>query len=503
MRRWIQIGLSAACCGVWVATLVAQEPAPDAAAPPAFERGVVIPLEGVILPRTERFLNRKLERARQQGADLVVLQIASPGGALDATLNLATTLRDIDWARTVAYIPEEALSGAAIVALACDEIVMGPQARLGDAGPVFAGPDALFRHAPEKIRSDLARRVRDLAEFRGRPPALAEAMVDKDLEVFRVVHRQTGEVTYRSQPELDALADAQQWEKGPLVLESRAGSFLEVNGDRAVELQLADATVGALSDVEQRYALRAPLLVMPHNWIDKSVDILNLPLVTAALFVIGAIALYIELGAPGVGMGGLVAGLCFALFFWSRFLGGTADWLEVILVLGGLAFLALELFVLPGFGVAGITGLVLMVVGIVMAGQNRWVPQSPRAFAQLATSLVVLCGSGVVSLLAFAWLSRVLGTVPVLQRLILRAPSADGDQEGATHAAPLAPVRDFGVSPGDRGIAESPLRPAGRAVFGTVYLDVVSDGSYIDRGRRVQVVEIHGNRVLVREIEPE
>ena len=348
------------------ATGMAEEP-PPAQQPPAerrppepppaktYEKGVIIEVTGVILPMLQKYIERKLEQAQQLGADLVILQIDSPGGELDATLKIADQLRDLRWAHTVAYIPDEALSGAAIISLGCDEIVMGPQARLGDAGPIFLGPDQLFHHAPEKLRSDLARRVRDLASAKGRPPALAEAMVDMNLIVYRVTNQQTGKVTFMSQHEIDSSENPNVWEKGPPVLESREGSFLEVNGDRAVELQLANATIANKGALEQRFRpAQGPLIELRDNALDTAVDILNIPLVTGLLFVIGAIALWVELSAPGIGLGGLISGLCFTLFFWSRFLGGTAGWLEVILVLAGTAFLAVELFILPGFGIAGI-----------------------------------------------------------------------------------------------------------------------------------------------------
>jgi membrane-bound serine protease (ClpP class) len=484
------------------AVRAAAQPPQPAPGPREFRQGVIIPVDGVILPQLERFVTRKLEASRKLNADLVILNIDSPGGALDVTLNLADRLRQLSWAHTVAYVPDEALSGAAIMALACDEIVMDPQARLGDAGPVFAGPDALFRHAPEKIRTDLARRVRDLAEATDRPPALAEAMVDMDLEVFRAVNKDTGQVRFLSQHELDAAEQPERWEKGPLVIETRAGSFLEVNGRRAVELQLASVTVNGLAELQQRYRVERPFVVMKRGAVDVAVDVLNAPLVTAALFVIGAIALYVELSAPGIGLGGLVSALCFTLFFWSRFLGGTAGWLEVILVLAGVLFLAVELFVLPGFGIAGFSGLLLMGTGIVMASQNHLIPQTSRGMSELGISLLVLLGSGIVSLVAAGVLSRYLGSIPILHRLVLRTPSAADVGPSDAAAKPLPPVRRFQARVGDQGVAESPLRPAGKALFGEEYLDVVTDGSYVDRGRPVRIVDISGNRVLVREVNP-
>lgn len=474
--------------------------------PKEYRQGVVIEMEGTILPRVEAYMDRKLEHARKMNADLVILEIDSPGGVLETTFNIVETLRDLGWADTVAFVPEEALSGAAIIALACDQILMAPTARLGDAGPVFAGPDAVFRHAPEKIRSDLARRVRDLASAHGRPPALAEAMVDRNLVVYRVRHERTGRNTFMSQAEIDSAENPDAWERGPPVLESREGSFLEVNGERAVELQLAAATVKDRSELEERFAVANPPLVsLRRNALDIAVDVLNHPLVTGLLLVVGAIALYVELSAPGISVGGLLAGLCFTLFFWSRFLGGTSGWLEIILVIAGIVFLAVELFVLPGFGVAGTVGLMLMAAGIIMASQNHLIPRTTRGMHQLGTSLLVLLGSGIVSLIGFAVLSRIHGSIPLLNRLVLRAPSAaESNQAGApsTAWADTAPEPRYPAAVGDMGISDSPLRPAGRARFGDAYLDVVTDGSFVDRGQRVRIIQISGNRIVVREMDP-
>lgn len=488
-----------------IAIALAPCTAADPTAKPArdHQKGVIIEVQGVILPKLEKYLERKLAQAQKMGVDLVILEIDSPGGSVETTFNIVAKLRDLPWARTVAWVPDEALSGAAIVSLACDEIVIAPGARLGDAGPIFTGPDALFRHAPEKIRSDLARRVRDLAASKGRPPALAEAMVDLNLVVYRVTNKETGQITFMSQPEIDSSENPNQWEIGPPVLESRESAFLEVNGERAVELQLADATATNRADLEQRYPVAdPPLIVLRHTGLDTTIAVLNNPLITGLLFVIGAVALYVELSAPGIGVGGLVSGLCFTLFFWSRFLGGTAGWLEVILVFAGVAFLAVELFIIPGFGVAGVTGLALMAAGIIMASQNHLVPQSPRAMSQLGNSLMVLLGSGAMSLIGFVVLSRFYGSIPGLNRLILSAPAANDASAVGKEGKPLPPVRRIQASVGDWGIAESPLRPAGKAVFGEEYLDVVTDGSFVERASQVRIIEISGNRIVVRAVDP-
>ncbi|MEM8677933.1 MAG: NfeD family protein [Planctomycetota bacterium] len=459
-----------------------------------FRLAALIEFTGDINPLREAYFNRKLDKAMQDDVDLVIVEIDSPGGYVDSSLRLAETLANLQ-VHTVAYVPRQALSGAAIMSLGCDEIVMGPTARIGDAGPIFLGEDALFRHAPEKIRSDLVRQVRDLAERSGRPPALAEAMVDMDLVVYRVQNTETGETDFMSDPELESLEDPNLWEKGRPIQESREGLFLEVNGRTAVDLKLANGLADSREQLRKRYGLgEDDVIVMETDWVDGLVMILNMPIVTGLLFVVGLIALYIEFSAPGIGLGGLIAGLCFSLFFWSRFLGGTSDWLEVILFLAGLVFLIVEIYVIPGFGVAGFTGMLMLVASVVMASQDFVIPHSGLEMRSLTTNIIVTGVSAIVFLIAAVSLTKHLGMIPLLSQLTLAQV-----EPMAKEVSEEAP-RLNGVGIGDVGHADSALRPAGRVMFDHRPVDVVTDGSFVEAGRQVRVIEISGNRIVVREI---
>lgn len=504
-RSWMAIfGILPAIAGWFVTSSAAAEADPPQS---KYQRAVLIRFEGTITPLLEQFLYRKLDDAEQDGADLVIVEIDSPGGLVESSFNIAHRLRDLDWAATVAYVPRAALSGAAIVALGCERIIMDPDAVLGDAGPIVLGEDFLFRHAPEKVRSDLARQIRDLAERRGRAPALAEAMVDMNLVVYEVTDRQSGAKKFMSEHELKSSPNPAQWEKGPPVLESREGSFLEVNGRRAVELTLAEGNANSRQQLQQLLGLTDPPQIMKPTGVDTAVHILNWPWVTGLLFVVGLVALYIEVSTPGLGLGGLISLLCFALFFWSRFLGGTAEVLEIVLFLTGVAFLAVEIFVLPGFGVAGITGLLLMLTGVLMASQTFLIPETKREWEVFGTSVLVLSCSAVAFLSAAALLSRHFGSLPIFNRLVLQPVAADAVPRGSASSDPdkpppvLAPDNPYGVDVGDWGLALSPLRPSGKARFGDRYLDVLTDGDFVERGRQVRIIEIQGSRIVVRDVE--
>ncbi len=471
----------------------------------SYSTPVIIHFDGVIAGRLEHYFHRKIDEALAAKADLLIVQIDSPGGRLDTTFEIAQRLRELKHLRTVAYIPHEAISGAAIVSLACDEIVMHPSARLGDCGPIFLDQDFMFRHAPEKVRSDLAVQVRELAARHGRAPALAEAMVDMNLAVFQVTSSQTGKVTFMSDAEINSSVDRDQWEKGPIVFETRGGNFLTVTGNRACELGLAEAVVQDRAELLKRFGATRPAREMRATWIDTLVYVLNWPTISGLIIVVGLVALYVEFCSPGISLGGGVAFACFAIFFWSRFLGGTSTWLEVILFVCGIMLLGMELFVIPGFGLPGIAGVALIIGSLVMASQDFLIPRSDSQWRRFADSLASVAGAGVACLIIAAVLSRYWKSVSLFRNLafvppVPQAGSGLDDRSKATKGKEaLGGLLEISV--GDWGIAESQLRPAGKARFGPTFVNVLADGSYVDRGQQVKIVRIDGNRITVVPIE--
>ena len=473
----------------------------------SYRTTAIIAFEGMITAGLEQYLYRKIELARNQESDLLVLRIDSMGGELEASLNMARYLRNLNWAHTVAYIPRQAISGAAITALGCDEIVMHPDAVMGDAGPIVMDfLDFGFRHAPEKVQSDLARRLRDLAEAGGRAPALAEAMCDNKLVVFRVHNLNTDEVDFKSEEELQASPEPDRWEKLNPVLETREGKFLEVNGLRAVELGLADAVVRDDMELKKRFPTTGGIFEFRWQFVDSTVALLNNPLLTGLLLIVGLLALIIEFWMPGVGAGGLVAALCFAVFFWSHFLGGTAGWLEVILFATGVGFVMVEVFVFPGFGLAGLGGGLLVFLSLILACQSFVIPETDTQLNTLLQTLLVVLGSGAAVITGSVATSWYFGEIPVISRLVLQPPStADSIPEERPVSLltedKSSPLNKKPLNPGDVGVSGSPLRPAGVMWFGDNYYDVVSEGTFIEEGKRVKVLQVSSNHVVVREIQ--
>jgi membrane-bound serine protease (ClpP class) len=212
------------------------------------------------------------------------------------------------------------------------------------------------------------------------------------------------------------------------------------------------------------------------------------------LLFIGIVALYAELQMPGVGIGGFVACVAFLLFFWSKFTVQTADWLEVILFLGGVCFLLLEIFFLPGFGIFGLGGGLMIVASLVLASQTFILPHTPAEMGDLRRSVTVVCAAAMGAIVAGVAMRRYLPHAPMFNRMMLNPLD---DNELAEQQQREAIV-DFQHVLGCEGVTTTPLSPSGKAKVGDELLDVVSDGDAIEKGSAIVVVEVHGNRVVVK-----
>jgi membrane-bound serine protease (ClpP class) len=463
---------------------------------------VIIPFHEDINTISGALLKRKFADAADSGVDVIILDIKSPGGYTHTTFELMEMVMDADGIEVVAFIEKEAFSGAALLSLACDKIIMLPGAQMGDAGEIVMGPDGAFRYTEAKSRSALAQKVRDTARSNGRPVALAEKMVDKDMVVFEATHKQTGEVRYFSNKEWGSFKEADQWNKGKPVREAGEDMFFTVNGTRAVELGMATQTIDNRAELAETLSLREPIRVIERTWIDTMVFLLNSGFVTFLLIAIGLIALTLEMSAPGLGVGGLVSVLCFSLFFWSRFLGGTSGWLEVTLFLVGLVFIAAELFVIPGFGIAGIGGISLVLGSLVMASRRVFIPETSEQLTSLGYDVFTVLGAFAGFIVAIFLLSNYIGDIPGLSRLTLKPPVVlDGVNGQAVDPSTEALLPGWQrIEVGEVGETISPLRPSGKMQVGDFTVDVVTEGDFVESGSQVKVIGKQGSRVVVRPV---
>ncbi len=264
-----------------------------------------------------------------------------------------------------------------------------------------------------------------------------------------------------------------------------------------MQFHLANRAVENFTQFRQFYGLENdPMLVEP-GWADTLIRAMASPGAAALLLFLGIASLYIELQSPGVGIGGFIAAVCFLLFFWSHYLGGTAGWLEVTLFAAGIACVLLEIFVIPGFGILGLGGGAMVLVSIVLASQTSGslIPRNDYQFEQLQNSLLAIAAASIGVVVVAAVLRKRLPRSRLFGHLMLEPPAGE-EAEGIRRREALVDFRDL---LGRQGTATTQLTPCGKARFGDLLVDVIADGEVIDRGAAIEVVEVRGSRVLVQE----
>lgn len=462
-------------------------------------RVAVIPVRGEINVGTARALERLLRRAREDAVSVVMLEVNSPGGALDACEAMCRQLRDLveegrGSVRTMAYVESDAISAAAIISLACQRIVMRRDARIGDAQAILATPGSV-EVAPEKVQSYVRSLVRALAQANGYPERVCEAMVDQDMEVYRVTV-DGGErlVTAEELAQMEGEKTGQENATRKKELIVPKGKILTLTASEAKSLGVSSATVGDLLEAVRFAGGSAESLVRyAMTPAERVVQFLNTMAVTTALLTIGLIAAYIAFKTPGIGAPEAVAVLCFGIFFASHYLADLADYLDMIIFVVGAALLVVEIFVTPGFGVLGVIGIVCVVASLILAMQ-RFVlpdPRIPFEVRRFTDNLITVFSSVFLSLVGFAVFLRYLPESSIFRSL--RLESTESVQGG--YVAESADRRDL---VGHRGVALTPLRPVGRADIGGETFIVVADGEFVEAGETIVVQEVAANRIMVR-----
>ena len=479
---------------------------------------VMLEVRGEITRATVSQFSTLLADNLSHRVNWIGVRIDSVGGDLSACVDLADKLGALNRneVRTVAYVPVEARGGAALVALACDELVMHPDAKLGVTPASEAiRPPAGNRQLPPPQRNDIppwqrprpepvnkeaeiaaaVAAVRDvLGDKTERSWSLLAAMIDPGVELLSYRNNVTGEERLMSAAEVAPRPDGANWVRGAPILPP--GTPFVLAGDRAAQLGVASPTVDSFDQLRQRFGIQGEVPVVEPSWALKLVEVLRSPSLTFFLLVLGFIGVYVELKTPGVGVGAVVAVASFALFFWSRYLDQTAGALEVVLFLAGLALLLIEVFVVPGFGVFGLAGGLMVVVSLVLASQTFVIPKTDAELTELRGSMTMVAAAafGVIAL-AFA-LRNALPKAPIFNKMVLEPPPPE---ERITLASREA-LADYGFLVGAEGEAATDLRPAGKALVDDRLIDVIAEGMPIDRGTPIVVVAAHATRVVVRAV---
>lgn len=472
-------------------------------------KAAVISCKGMIDQGLLESIERRSEMAMEGGADYLIYEIETYGGLVDAADSISKyfiqTIRDR--ARTVAYVQTEAISAGAMISVSCNDIIMRENTTIGDCAPITMG-GTLEGVEREKAESFVRAAFQRAAEANGYPALLLKAMVTMQIEVWRVQNLDTGQWEFFEGENLPS--DPNEYDLDGAEEIVGPDELLTLTASQAMEYGIARAVVenldGALAFLEERDGVRFTELPMrlETSWSEEMVRWLNSPAVMGVLVMLALLGVYIEFSTPGLGLPGLVAVICFALIVGSKYLTGLANWVEIILLLTGVILLLIELLVLPGFGVAGILGIVFILAGIFgmliknPPGQLPW-PEGPEGWTVLTNGLLGIIYGFVGFLVLASILSRFLPKIRFMSGLILIPTIAvpDGTSSSMSMTAPPEGVQR-GVQIGDLGEVTSKLRPAGKARFGDAIVDVVATAEFIDIGTPVEIIEIHGNRVVVR-----
>ncbi len=461
---------------------------------PQPQKAFIIALEGMIDGGLLSSVERRTKIALAEKPSLIIFEIDTYGGRLEPAFEISEYIADIpEETKTVAYIPKKAISAGALIAVSCNEIAMGPYAELGDCEPIIPSAEGGYKTVGEKIQTVLRTKFRKFAEKNGYPVKLAEAMVTSEVEVYYIVTEDSPEGHFVTARELKEMTEEETKKIKSKKLIVEKGKLLTMHSGEAKEYGFAKYIVKGRDELLERYGVeeeRIETLVV--NWSEDLVRFLDS--IAPILLGVGLVAIWLELKAPGVGLPGIIGVLCLATVFLSKYMVGLAEVPEMVIFAMGMMLLAVEVFVLPGFGLFGLAGVALMLVGLVLGFQDFLVPQTPYDYAELKTNLLQIFASMIGSIAAMAIMLRYLPGIPLFGRLVLSA------SEEAALGYETVPVVSREDLIGKRGYALSTLRPAGRADFGGEVLDVVTQGEFIATNQTVEVVEIRGNRVVVKPV---
>ncbi len=458
------------------------------------EKVFVIPLEGMIDGGLLSSVERRTNIALDKNPSLIIFEIDTYGGRLEPAFEISEHIADIpEETKTVAYIPKKAISAGALIAVSCNEIAMGPHAEFGDCEPIIPSAEGGYKTVGEKIQTVLRTKFRKFAEKNGYPVKLAEAMVTSEMEIYRIITEESPEGRYVTARELKEMTEEESKKIKSKKLIVEKDKLLTMHSGEAKEYGFAKYLVKDRNELLEQYGVKTEQMEkLEVNWSEDLVRFLDS--IAPILLGVGLVAIWMEMKAPGLGLPGLIGVLCLATVFLSKYMVGLAEAPEMIIFAFGIMLLAVEVLVLPGFGFFGLGGIVLMLAGSVLAFQDFLVPQTPYDYGELRINLLQILASMIGSIVVMAVLVRYLPGMPLFGRLVLRA------SEEATLGFETVPVASKEGLIGKRGYALSTLRPAGRADFGGEVVDVVSQGEFIEANQAVEVVEIRGNRVIVRPV---
>lgn len=398
----------------------------------------LIPVTGVIDLGLSPFIARIIKEAEPVAA-AIIFEINTFGGRVDAATQIKDAILNTHLL-TIAYVNKRAISAGALIALSTKKIVMSPGSSIGAVEP---------KPTDEKSISYLKAEMVSTAQQTGRPAEIAEAMVDKDVEIEGLVKK---------------------------------GELLTLSCEEALKRKFAEDKASNINEVLKLYELdKAKIIKVSPTWSESVVRFLTHPVVSSLLLSLGFLGLLSEFRTPSWGIAGTIGIICLALFFGSHFIAGLADWMNILLFITGLFLIIAEIFFIPGFGLFGILGIICIALSLILS------------FKDYKTATFTLSLTFIFMIISTILLFKYLPKTCSWQKLVLK--SQESKEEGFLSS------KGFDIYLNKEGHTLTPLHPSGSGLIEGKRLDVITQGDFLPANTKIKVVRIEGSKIVVNKVE--
>lgn len=408
-------------------------------------------------PAAWRHVKTGLTKATEWKADVVLLHINTYGGMVDYADSIRTAL--LQYPKPIfAFIDNNAASAGALISIACDSIYMRKSGTIGSASVVNQSGDVM----PDKYQSYMRATMRATAEANGRDPDVAEAMVG-----------------------LPTGTDS----TGKL-------KVLALTANEAIEKKYCNGIAKSIDEV-LKLAVINEFTIQKYEptTLDNIIGFLISPAISAFFILMIVGGLYFELQTPGVGFPLIVAIAGALLYFAPLYIEGLAQNWEILIFVAGLVLLLVEIFVIPGFGVAGISGIALIIVGLTLSlTANDGFDFNPQIGLSFTKALALVCVMLAVSIIGSIWLGGKLLTTSAFSPMVVQV-------EQHKDSGYIGVDIELMEQVGKKGVANTILRPSGKVLIENRLFDATSELSFIEKGSFIEVIRFENNQLVVRKIE--
>lgn len=500
---------------------------------------IITPIDSL----TAKSVKRRLTEARKDGVDGVIIELDTPGGELDAMLEICRLLKYENTIPTTAWINPEAYSAGAIIALACNDILMVSGGRMGDAAPIAAMPLAGLIELPPaeraKLEAPLLTEVVDSARRNGYDEKLVQSFVGVRFSLWELKHRSDDRRLFVDANEYKAIfgsapaltrargetpseptfaspvgdeeqrtIDVMQDLKAERILppSSEAGEWevvAQIVGEEelliltAEEAERAGISSGNADDLSTVMAFHGASTTTRYaeHWSEVFARFLMSWPVRILLVIVLIIGFFLEAAAPGLGVFGGVAFIALGVLIGAPLVAGMAEWWEIALVLASMILIAVELFVLPGTGIVGLLGVIGFFAGLISLLVDGSLT-SPQGIDQAGGFVAAMIGAIIAGLLGAWWLARRSGESWLFERLILDT------QSGASSTGKPRNRKGEHELTGRQGITITEMRPSGRVEIEGTIQNARSNEGWLDPGVAVVVVGEFGGELEIHAVPP-